>query len=411
MTSALVTGIGATTPVGLTAPESWRNLLAGVSGIAPIEAFDASELPVRIAGEVKGFTPKGVDSKAARRMSRFAQFCVAAAHEAAEDAGLELTDEERPRAAVALATGAGGVLNTFLETENYIAKGPARVSPFFVPLMAPNMGACQVGMQLGLRGPTLASTAACASGLYSYIEAKALIESGLADVVLAGGAEAALHPVSVAGLANMKALSRNNDNPEGASRPFDRDRDGFVFGEGASVFVVESEERARKRGARVYAEIAGGALSSDAYHITAPRDDGSGAAQAMSSALDAAGMGPEAIDCISAHGTGTPLNDVSETLAIKIAFGEHANSVAISATKSMVGHLLGGAGAVGAMASVLAIAEGCVPPTINLDNPDPECDLDYVPNAAREMTVDAAMVNGFGFGGQNGSVIFKRYKG
>ena len=411
MTRALVTGIGAVTPVGLTAPESWSNLLAGTSGIAPIQAFDASDLPVRIAGEVKDFTPRGVDSKAARRMSRFAQFCVAAAHEAAEDAGLELTDEERPRAAVAMATGAGGVLNTFLETENYIEKGPARVSPFFVPLMAPNMGACQVGMQLGLRGPTLASTAACASGLYSYIEAKALIESGLADVVLAGGAEAAIHPVSVAGLANMKALSRNNENPEGASRPFDRDRDGFVFGEGASVFVVESEERARTRGARVYAEIAGGALSSDAYHITAPRDDGSGAAQAMSSALEASGMRAEEIDCISAHGTGTPLNDVSETLAIKIAFGDHAGSVAISATKSMVGHLLGGAGAVGAMASVLSVAEGRVPPTINLENPDPECDLDYVPLEAREMTVNAAMVNGFGFGGQNGSVIFRRYDG
>ena len=411
MTRALITGIGAVTPVGLTAPESWNNLLAGMSGIAPIQAFDASDLPVRIAGEVKDFTPRGVDSKAARRMSRFAQFCVAAAHEAAEDAGLELTDEERPRAAVAMATGAGGVLNTFLETENYIEKGPARVSPFFVPLMAPNMGACQVGMQLGLRGPTLASTAACASGLYSYIEAKALIESGLADVVVAGGAEAAIHPVSVAGLANMKALSRNNENPEGASRPFDRDRDGFVFGEGASVFVVESEERARTRGARVYAEIAGGALSSDAYHITAPRDDGSGAAQAMSSALEASGMNAEEIDSISAHGTGTPLNDVSETLAIKIAFGEHANSVAISATKSMVGHLLGGAGAVGAMASVLSVAEGRVPPTINLENPDPECDLDYVPLEAREMTVNAAMVNGFGFGGQNGSVIFRRYDG
>ncbi len=411
MRKALVTGIGAVTPVGLTAPESWRNLVAGTSGIGPIEAFDASDLPVRIAGEVTGFKPDSIDSKAARRMSRFAQFCVAAAHEAAEDAGLELTDEERPRAAVAMATGAGGVLNTFLETETYIEKGPARVSPFFVPLMAPNMGACQVGMQLGLRGPTLASTAACASGLYSYIEAKAFIESGLADVVVAGGGEAALHPVSVAGLANMKALSRRNDDPEGASRPFDRDRDGFVFGEGASVFVVESEERARKRGARVYAEIAGGALSSDAYHITAPRDDGSGAAQAMTSALEAAGMAREAIDCISAHGTGTPLNDVSETLAIKVAFGDHARSVAISATKSMVGHLLGGAGAVGAMAAVLSVAEGTVPPTINLENPDPECDLDYVPNEAREMTVNAAMVNGFGFGGQNGSVIFKRYEG
>lgn len=411
MTRALVTGIGAVTPVGLTAPESWRNLLAGVSGIGAIEAFDATDLPVRIAGEVNDFSPRGVDLKAARRMSRFAQFCVAAAHEAAEDAGLELSDEERPRAAAAIATGAGGVLNTFLETETYIAKGPARVSPFFVPLMAPNMGACQVGMQLGLRGPTLASTAACASGLYSYIEAKALIESGLADVVIAGGGEAAIHPVSVAGLANMKALSRRNDDPEGASRPFDRDRDGFVFGEGASVFVVESEERARKRGARVYAEIAGGALSSDAFHITAPRDDGSGAAQAMTSALEAAGMGAEEIDCISAHGTGTPLNDVSETLAIKVAFGDHANSLAISATKSMVGHLLGGAGAVGAMASVLAISEGLVPPTINLENPDPACDLDYVPNTAREMPVRAAMTNGFGFGGQNGSVIFRRYEG
>ncbi len=411
MTKALITGIGAVTPVGLTAPESWTNLLAGVSGIAPIEAFDASDLPVRIAGEVTGFTAEGIDSKAARRMSRFAQFCVAAAQEAADDAGLELSDEERPRAGVAMATGAGGVLNTFLETENYIAKGPARVSPFFVPLMAPNMGACQVSMHLGLRGPTLASTAACASGLFSYIEAKALIESGLCDVVVAGGGEAALHPVSVAGLANMKALSRRNDDPEGASRPFDRDRDGFVFGEGASAFVVESEERARKRGARVYAEIAGGALSSDAFHITAPRDDGSGAAQAMSSALEAAGVRADEVDCVSAHGTGTPLNDVSETTAIKIAFGEHAHSLAISATKSMVGHLLGGAGAMGAMASTLSIHEGRVPPTINLENPDPECDLDYVPNEAREMPVRVAMANGFGFGGQNGSVIFRRYEG
>jgi len=411
MTRALVTGIGAVTPVGHTARESWRNLLAGTSGIAPIEAFDASDLPVRIAGEVKDFKAETIDSKAARRMSRFAQFSVAAAQEAVADAGLELTEEERPRAAVAIATGAGGVLNTFHETENYIAKGPARVSPFFVPLMAPNMGACQVGMQLGFRGPTLASTAACASGLYSYIEAKALIESGLADVVIAGGAEAAIHPVSVAGLANMKALSRRNDDPQGASRPFDRDRDGFVFGEGGSVFVVESEERARARGARVYAEIAGGALSGDAYHITAPRDDGSGAAQAMTSAIEAAGMNLEDIDCISAHGTGTPLNDVSETLAIKVAFGDHAGSLAISGTKSMVGHLLGGAGAVGAMACVLSIAEDVVPPTINLENPDPECDLDYVPNEAREVRVDAAIVNGFGFGGQNGSVVFRRYEG
>ena len=411
MRRALVTGVGAITPVGLTARESWENLLAGVSGVGPIESFDASDLPVRIAGEVRGFAPAGIDAKAARRMSRFAQFCVAAAREAAEDAGLELSEEERPRAAAALATGAGGVLDTFAETETYLTKGPARVSPFFVPLMAPNMGACQVGMQLGLRGPTLAATAACASGLYSYIEAKALIESGVADVVIAGGAEAALHPVSVAGLANMKALSRRNEDPAGASRPFDRDRDGFVFGEGGAVFVVEAEERARKRGARVYAELAGGALSGDAYHITAPRADGSGAAQAMRAALEAAAMPAEAIDCIAAHGTGTPLNDVSETIAIKAAFGAHAPAVAVSATKSMVGHLLGGAGAVGALAAVLAIAEGRVPPTINLQTPDPECDLDYVPNEARETPVRAAMVNGFGFGGQNGAVVFRAWEG
>ena len=411
MRRALVTGVGAVTPVGLTARESWENLLAGVSGVGPIESFDASALSVRIAGEVRGFAPAGIDAKAARRMSRFAQFCVAAAREAADDAGLELREEERPRAAAALATGAGGVLDTFAETENYLTKGPARVSPFFVPLMAPNMGACQVGMQLGLRGPTLAATAACASGLYSYIEAKALIESGVADVVIAGGAEAALHPVSVAGLANMKALSRRNDDPAGASRPFDRDRDGFVFGEGGAVFVVEAEERARKRGARVYAELAGGALSGDAYHITAPRADGSGAAQAMRAALEAAATPAEAIACIAAHGTGTPLNDVSETIAIKAAFGAHAPAIAVSATKSMVGHLLGGAGAVGALAAVLAIAEGRVPPTINLQTPDPDCDLDYVPNEARETPVRAAMVNGFGFGGQNGAVVFRAWEG
>ncbi len=411
MRRALVTGIGAITPVGLTARESWEALLAGASGVGPIESFDASGLPVRIAGEVRGFTAAGIDARAARRMSRFAQFCVVAAREAAADAGLELREEERPRAAAALATGAGGVLDTFAEMETYLTKGAARVSPFFVPLMAPNMGACQVGMQLGLRGPTLAATAACASGLYSYIEAKSLIESGVADVVIAGGAEAAIHPVSVAGLANMKALSRRNEDPAGASRPFDRDRDGFVFGEGGAVFVVEAEERARKRGARVYAELAGGALSADAYHITAPRADGSGAAQAMRGALEAAALPAEAIDCIAAHGTGTPLNDVSETIAIKAAFGAHAPAIAVSATKSMVGHLLGGAGAVGAMAAVLAIAEGRVPPTINLETPDPDCDLDYVPNEARETPVRAAMVNGFGFGGQNGAVVFRAWEG
>jgi 3-oxoacyl-[acyl-carrier-protein] synthase II len=290
-------------------------------------------------------------------------------------------------------------------------RGPARVSPFYVPIMAPNMGACQVSMHLGLRGPAMASVAACASGLYSYIEAKQLIDSGRCDVVLAGGTEAALHRLPIAALANMKALSRRNDDPTRASRPFDRDRDGFVFGEGAVVMVIESEARANARGARVYAELAGGGLSCDAFHITAPLEDGSGAQDAMEEALRASGLQASDINYIAAHGTGTPLNDVSETRAIKLAFGEAAGKLAVSSPKSMVGHLLGGAGAIGALSAAMAVYHDVVPPTINLENPDPECDLDYVPLKARKMTVNAAAANGFGFGGQNGSVIFRKYAG
>ncbi|MFN0146759.1 MAG: beta-ketoacyl-ACP synthase II [Dehalococcoidia bacterium] len=411
MTRAVITGLGAITPIGLTAPEFWKNLIAGESGIGPITRFDSSDLPVHIAAEVNDFEPGHyMDAKEARRMSRFAQFAVAAARLAADDAGLVLTDAERPRAASAIATGAGGVLDTIAESKVLEARGPNRVSPFFIPLMAPNMGACQVSMQLGLRGPALASVAACASGLYSYIEAKALIDSGIADVVLAGGSEAALDPLPIASLANMKALSRRNDEPKKASRPFDRDRDGFVFGEGAVVMVVESEARAKARGARVYAELMGGGLSCDAFHITAPREDGSGAAQAMTEALRIAGMQPGEIDYIAAHGTGTPLNDATETTAIKLAFGGAASRLAISSPKSMVGHLLGAAGAVGALTAVMAIQSGVVPPTLNLENADPACDLDYVPLRARTMPVRAAAANGFGFGGQNGCVIFREYR-
>jgi 3-oxoacyl-[acyl-carrier-protein] synthase II len=289
-------------------------------------------------------------------------------------------------------------------------RGPARVSPFYIPIMAPNMGACQVSMHLGLRGPALASVAACASGLYSFMEAKHLITSGRADVVLAGGTEAALHPLPIAALANMKALSRRNDEPTRASRPFDRDRDGFVFGEGAVVMVIESEARATARNARVYAELAGGGLSCDAYHITAPLEDGSGAQDAMEEALRDSGMKPEDLDYIAAHGTGTPLNDVSETRAVKAAFGDHAYKLALSSPKSMVGHLLGGAGAVGALTAVMAVYSDVIPPTINLENPDPECDLDYTPLKARSRQVRSAAANGFGFGGQNGSVIFRKYQ-
>lgn len=407
-----MTGVGAITPIGLTAHEFWENLVAGVSGAGPITRFDASDLPVRIATEVKGFEPgRYMDTKEARRMSRFAQFAVAAAKLAAEDAGLVLGEEERRRAGSAIATGSGGAIDTMEETLILKERGPNRVSPFYVPTMAPNMGACQVSMHLGLRGPAMASVAACASGLYSYIEAKQLIVSGRCDVVLAGGTEAALHPLPIAALANMKALSRRNDAPEKASRPFDRDRDGFVFGEGAVVMVIESEERARARGARVYAELAGGGLSCDAYHITAPLEDGSGACDAMTEALRDAGVAAADVDYIAAHGTGTPLNDVAETKAIKQAYGEHAYRLAISSPKSMVGHLLGAAGAVGALAAVLAVYHDVAPPTINLENPDPECDLDYVPLRARELRVRAAAANGFGFGGQNGSVIFRKYEG
>lgn len=409
MTRAFVTGVGAITPIGLTAHEFWKNLVAGVSGVTRITRFDAGDLPVKIASEVKDFDPANyIDGKDARRMSRFAQFAVAAAKLAAEDAGLVLSDGERPRAASAIATGSGGAIDTMDEMEALLKRGPSRVSPFYIPLMAPNMGACQVSMNLGLRGPALASVAACASGLYSYIEAKALIDSGMADVVLAGGTEAALHPLPIAGLANMKALSRRNDDPEGASRPFDLDREGFVFGEGAVVMVIESEARARARGAHVYAELLGGGLSCDAFHITAPLEDGTGAAQAMTEALRIAGLRPEDIDYIAAHGTGTPLNDVSETVAIKLAFGEAAGRLAISSPKSMVGHLLGAAGAVGSLAAVMACAGDIVPPTINLETPDPACDLDYTPLKARKMTVRAAAANGFGFGGQNGCVIFRK---
>ncbi|NJD65245.1 MAG: beta-ketoacyl-ACP synthase II [Chloroflexi bacterium] len=410
MTRAVVTGVGAITPIGLTAHEFWENLVAGVSGAGLTTRFDTTDLPVKIAAEVKDFEPgKYMDAKGARRMSRFAQFAVAAAQLAADDAGLVLKDDERRRAASAIATGGGGVIETIDEVAVLQERGPGRVSPFYVPTMAPNMGACQVSMHLGLRGPALASVAACASGLYSYIEAKQLIDSGRADVVLAGGTEAALHRLPIAALANMKALSRRNDEPERASRPCDRDRDGFVFGEGAAVMVIESEARAKARGARVYAELMGGGLSCDAYHITAPLEDGSGAQDAMAEALVAAGMQPEDMDYIAAHGTGTPLNDVSETRAIKLAFGDHARKLAISSPKSMVGHLLGGAGAVGALAAALAVYHDTVPPTINLETADPECDLDYTPLKARKMTVRAAAANGFGFGGQNGSVIFRKY--
>jgi 3-oxoacyl-[acyl-carrier-protein] synthase II len=408
----VVTGVGAITPLGIGTGAFWQGLTAGCSGIRRIEAWDPSELEVQIAGEVRGFDPKAfMDFKIARRMDRFAQFAVAASREALEHSGLDISDENREMIGVVVNTGGGGIPTIQNEVEVMQAKGPKRVSPFTIPLFAPNMASCQVSIAFGIRGPSSTSAAACASGIQAYIDAVHMIRRGEVDAVLAGGAEAGITSVAVAGLANMGALSRRNDDPAGASRPFDLGRDGFVFSEGAAVMVLESEEHAVRRGASVICEAAGGAYTSDAFHITAPDPTGRGAALAMKRALKWAELEPAAVDYVAAHATATPIGDVAETDAIKQALGDHASKVAISANKSMVGHLLGAAGAVSSLACVLAIRDNIAPPTINLTDPDPKCDLDYVPNVARKMPIDVALANGFGFGGQNACAVFRRFAG
>jgi 3-oxoacyl-[acyl-carrier-protein] synthase II len=412
MTRVVVTGIGAITPLGIGADVFWDGLTAGRSGIRRITAFDPSGLAVQIAGEVPGFAAKEfMDFKAARRMDRYAQFAVAAAREAVGHAGLCITDENRERIGVVVNTGGGGIPTIEAEVNNMAAKGPSRVSPFLIPIFAPNMASCQVSITFGTVGPSVTSAAACASGVQAFVDAVHMIQRGDADVVLTGGTEAGITPVAVAGLANMGALSRRNDDPAAACRPFDCDRDGFVFSEGAAVVVLESEEHAVRRGASVLCEVVGGALTSDAYHITAPAPGGAGAGRAMTLALNRAEMAPHQVDYVAAHATATSIGDIAETEAIKHAFGDHAPKLAISANKSMLGHLLGAAGAVSGLACILAIRDGCVPPTINLDTPDPACDLDYVPNVARQMRVDVAIANGFGFGGQNAVALFRRFVG
>ena len=407
---AVVTGIGAITPIGNDAATYWRNLLAGVSGVARIAAYDSSAEEVQIAAEVKGFDSKDfIDFKSARRMSRFSQLAVAAAGQAIADAGLDVTDANRNEIAVVVNTGGGGIGEVALGERVFAAQGGKRVSPFMVPMLSPSMAACQISIQNHLGGPVVTSVAACASGVQAFVEAQRMIEHGDADVVIAGGTESAILPVAFAALANMGALSKRNAEPERASRPFDAGRDGFVFGEGAAVMVVETAEHAARRGATILAEIGGGGLTADAFHISAPEPSGSGAARAMTRALRDAGMAPEEIDYVAAHGTSTQLNDATETKAIRGAFGPHADRLAVSSNKSMIGHTLGAAGAMSAVAAVLAIRDGMIPPTINYETPDPACDLDYVPNVARQATVNAAMVNGFGFGGQNAVAIFRRY--
>ncbi len=409
---AVVTGLGAITPVGNDVGTFWRNLTNGVSGVGPITLFDASALDVRIAAEVKGFEPRDwMDFKQARRMSRFSHLAVAAARQAIDDSRLEIGDANRDDIAVVINTGGGGLQEVAAGEITLLQKGPDRVSPFMVPMMSPSMAACQVSIQNRIRGPVITSVAACASGVQAFVEAQRLIEHGDVDVVIAGGTESAILPVSFAALANMGALSTRNDEPQKASRPFDAERDGFVFGEAAGVMVIEAAGHAEARGATIVAEVAGGALTGDAFHISAPDPSGYGATLAMQRAIRDAHLEPAQVQYVAAHGTSTPLNDATETKAIRAAFGDHADRLAVSSNKSMVGHTLGAAGAVSALAAVLAIRDGVIPPTINQATPDPACDLDYVPNVARRQAVDVAIVNGFGFGGQNAVAVISRFDG
>ena len=405
----VVTGFGAITPVGNDRETTWQALVKGVSGIDTITAFDPSGLPTRIAGEVKGFDPAALlDTKRVRRSARFSQLAIAAAREAVADAGLSLAGELADRTGVVVNCAVAGMGEIELATRKLTGLEPGRVSPYFVSSVIPNMAACEVAIDLGVHGPVTASALACASGIYAFLEGRRLIASGEADVVVCGGTDASITPVMFAGLSTMGALSRRNDDPARASRPFDAGRDGFVYGEGAVLAVLESAEHARRRGANVYATIAGGALTSDAFHVSAPEPSAGYTAEAIRLALLRSRTGPADIDYICAHGTSTRANDRTETAAIRAAFGEHAGDVAISSPKSMVGHLIGAAGSLSAMVATLAMRDGVAPPTINLDTPDPECDLDYVPNVARPMTIDTAMVNAFGFGGQNVVAVFTR---
>ncbi len=411
---AVITAMGAITPIGNDADTFWTNLLAGVSGGGPITTFDTTNHAVKIAAEVKDFDPTlTMDRKMARRMSRFIHFGVAAATEAIEKSGIDFATwsaEQRDRVGVVINTGGGGMEHVIDGARVLVERGPGQVSPFAIPAVSGSMAAAQVSMKYGLTGPVMTQVAACASGVIAFQDALRLIANDECDVVIAGGSEAPLLPMAFAALANMGALSKRNDDPAGASRPFDRTRDGFVYGEGAGVFVVESAAHAQARGATILAEIIGASLTADAYHISAPEPTGRGAMMAMLGAMRHAGIGPSDVDYLVAHGTSTPLNDATETKAIKRAFGDRARSLPISSPKSMVGHMLGSAGSVAGIAAVGAIQDGWIPPTINYREPDPECDLDYTPNVKRKVAVDTAMINGFGFGGQNAVAIFRRFR-
>ncbi|MBE9193641.1 beta-ketoacyl-ACP synthase II [Gloeocapsopsis crepidinum LEGE 06123] len=406
----VVTGIGAITPIGNTPDEYWEGLINGRSGIGPITLFDASHHKCRIAGEVKGFNPHDyLDSKDAKRMDRFAQFAVSASLQALADAQFVINELNAEQVGVIIGTGIGGIKVLEDQQTVYLNRGPDRCSPFMVPMMIANMAAGLTAIHIGAKGPNTCPVTACAAGSNAVGDAFRMIQRGYAQAMICGGAEAAVTPLSVAGFAAARTLSTRNDDPTHASRPFDRDRDGFVMGEGAGILLLEELEHARSRGARIYAEIVGYGMTCDAYHMTSPVPGGEGANRAMQLALKDALLDPMQVNYINAHGTSTAMNDTTETAAMKKVLGDRAYKVAISSTKSMTGHLLGGSGGIEAVATTLAIAHDQLPPTINLENPDPECDLDYVPNVSRAQKVDVALSNSFGFGGHNVTLVFQKF--
>jgi len=407
----VVTGIGLVTPVGSDRKTTWDSLLEGKSGIDYISLFDAESFTTRIAAEVNDLDAEGLlGRKEAKRLDRFAQFACVAALEALDDAGIDMASEDADRVGVLIGSGVGGIITISEQHKVLLSKGPKRVSPFLVPMMLSDMASGQVSMMIGAKGPNFSTVSACATGADSIGEALEMIRRGRADVVIAGGTEAAICEIGIAGFNSCMALSTRNNDPQGASRPFESGRDGFVLGEGAGLLVLESLEHAEKRGANVLAELAGYGASSDAHHVTQPHPEGEGAARAMKWALEDGNIALDSVDYINAHGTSTPMNDKFETIAMKRMYGDHAYKLAVSSTKSMTGHLLGAAGGIEAAFSVLAVHENVIPPTINLNEPDPECDLDYTPNVAVKRTVDVAMSNVFGFGGHNASLVFKSFK-
>jgi len=409
MRRVVITGVGVVSPLGCGNAKNWDALVNGRSGIGPITRFDASALPVRIAGEVKDFNPEDfIDKKEIKKMDLFIQYALAASHFAMEDSGLAITEENADRVGVLVGAGLGGLPTIEKYHTALLEGGYKKISPFFIPMLIINLAPGHISIKYGAKGPNISSVSACATATHSIGDAYHIIKRGDADAMIAGGTESTVTPLGIGGFAVMKALSDRNDNPQAASRPFEKNRDGFIMGEGAGIVILEEYEAAKKRGAKIYAEVVGYGLTGDAYHLTAPAPGGEGAARCMKMALDNAGVNPEQVGYINAHGTSTPMNDLYETMAVKSVFGNHAHTVKISSTKSMTGHLLGAAGGIEAVFSCLAMEKGVIPPTINYEEPDPECDLDYTPNTACEAKIEYAMSNNFGFGGTNASLLFKK---